>query len=259
MLNAFAHREYKNRTEPVFIKLSPDNFSIKSPGGFLPGVTPENILFVEGKWRNRLLMETLERIGLVERAGIGLDRIFKNNIANGKGFPDFRDSDSDYVVLNIPSKIQDINFVGYLQKISSEKQITFEEIDDIIFMENIRTFGNSSNKEKISKFIKLGLIEKIGAGKGIRYILPKDYYGFIDKKEEYTRRKWINKNIQKELLLQYFKDHNKGRMTDFLSLFEDRLTRRQIQRLLDSLKSEGYIYFDGKPRSIYSFWKYKDK
>jgi len=259
VLNAFAHREYKNRTEPVFIKLSPDNFSIKSPGGFLPGVTPENILFVEGKWRNRLLMETLERIGLVERAGIGLDRIFKNNITNGKGLPDFRDSDSDYVVLNIPSKIQDINFVSYLQKISSEKQIAIDEIDDIIFMENIRTFGNSSNKEKISKFIKLGLIEKIGTGKGIRYILSKDYYGFIDKKEEYTRMKWINKNIQKELLLQYFKDHNKGRMPDFLSLFEGRLSRRQIQRLLDSLKSEGYIYFDGKPRSIYSFWKYKEK
>jgi hypothetical protein len=49
------------------------------------------------------------------------------------------------------------------------------------------------------------------------------------------------------------------RLPDFLSLFEDRLTRRQIQRLLDSLKSEGYIYFDGKPRSIYSFWKYKEK
>ena len=67
VLNAFAHREYKNRTEPVFLKLSPERFSIKSPGGFLPGVTPENILFVEGKWRNRFLMETLERIGLVSQ------------------------------------------------------------------------------------------------------------------------------------------------------------------------------------------------
>jgi len=82
-------------------------------------------------------------------------------------------------------------------------------------------------KIKCSKiFINLGLIEKIGAGKGIKYILFKNYYGFIDKKEEYTRRKWINKNIQKELLLQYFKDHNKGRVPDFLILFEGRLTRR---------------------------------
>ncbi|MCL5772672.1 MAG: putative DNA binding domain-containing protein [Actinobacteria bacterium] len=257
VLNAFAHREYKNRTEPVFLKLSPEKFSIKSPGGFLPGVTPENILFVEGKWRNRLLMETLERIGLVERAGVGLDRIFKNNIMDGKGIPDFSDSDPDYVVLDIPSKVQDINFVEYLQKISAEKQITFDEIDDIIFMENIRTVGKSDNKEKINKFIKLNLIEKIGLGRGVRYILSKDYYGFIDKKEEYTRRKWIDRNIQKELLLQYFKDHKHGKMSDFLRLFEERLTRRQIQGLLKILKAEEFIYFDGKPRSADSFWKYK--
>jgi len=257
VLNAFAHREYKNRTEPVFLKLSPEKFSIKSPGGFLPGVTPENILFVEGKWRNRFLMEILERIGLVERAGVGLDRIFKNNIMDGKGIPDFSDSDPDYVVLNIPSKVQDINFVKYLQKISEEKQITFDEIEDIIFMENVRTEGKSNNKEKINKFIKLNLIEKIGSGRGVRYILSKDYYGFIDKKEEYTRRKWIDKNIQKELLLQYFKDHKHGRMSDFLRLFEDRLTRRQIQGLLKVLKIEGFIYFDGKPRSVDAFWKYK--
>jgi len=93
--------------------------------------------------------------------------------------------------------------------------------------------------------------------RGVRYILSKDYYGFIDKKEEYTRRKWIDKNIQKELLLQYFKDHKHGRMSDFLRLFEGRLTRRQIQGLLKILKVEGFIYFDGKPRSVNAFWKYR--
>ena len=92
----------------------------------------------------------------------------------------------------------------------------------------------------------------------MRYILSKEYYGFINKKEEYTRRKWIDKNIQKELLLQYFKDHNRGRMSDFLRLFDDRLTRRQIQGLLKILKTEGFIYFNGKPRSVDSFWKYKE-
>ena len=46
-------------------------------------------------------------------------------------------------------------------------------------------------------------------------------------------------------------------MSDFLHLFEERLTRRQIQGLLKVLKAEGFIYFDGKPRSVDSFWKYK--
>ena len=202
-------------------------------------------------------METLERIGLVERAGVGLDRVFKNNIMDGKGIPDFNESEPDYVVLNIPSKVQDINFVEYLQKISSEKQITLDEIGDIIFMENIRTEGKSNNKEKISKFIKLNLIEKVGSGRGVRYILSKEYYGFINKKEEYTGRKWIDKNIQKELLLQYFKDHKKGKISDFVKLFDNKLNRLQIQKLLSELRSSGLVFFDGKPRSQSSYWKLK--
>ena len=46
-------------------------------------------------------------------------------------------------------------------------------------------------------------------------------------------------------------------MTDFLRLFEDKLTRRQIQGLLKILKAEEFIYFDGIPRSVDAFWKYK--
>jgi hypothetical protein len=47
-------------------------------------------------------------------------------------------------------------------------------------------------------------------------------------------------------------------MSDFLRLFEDRINRRQIQGLLKVLKADGFIYFDGKPRSVNSFWKYKE-
>ena len=58
-------------------------------------------------------------------------------------------------------------------------------------------------------------MKKLVSGSEVRYVLSKDYFGFIDKKEEYTRRKWIDRNIQKELLLQYFKDHKQERMSDF--------------------------------------------
>jgi len=41
------------------------------------------------------------------------------------------------------------------------------------------------------------------------------------------------------------------------NLKDNRLTRRQIQGLLKILKTEGFIYFNGKPRSMDSFWIYK--
>jgi len=258
VLNAFAHREYKNRTEPVFIKLSPEEISIKSPGGFLPGVSPENVLYVEGKWRNRLLMEVLEKVGLVERSGVGMDRIFKETISNGKGAPNFNGSDYDYVTLNIPTVVKDINFVYFLEKIARERQVVFNDVKDIIYLENIKLTGKIDDRQKREQFLKFGIIEKTGRGRGIKYLLSKKFYDFIGRKGEYTRKKWLSKEQQKEVLLNYFKQYKKGRMIDFSELFENKLNRIQIQRLLSELRMDDAIFFDGKQRSKTSYWKIKE-
>ena len=258
ILNAFAHREYRNRVEPVFIKVTPETFSIKSPGGFLPGVTPANVLHAEGKWRNRLVMEVLEKIGLVERAGVGLDRIYTGTITSGKGLPVFDEGDPSYVVLNIPAKVTDINFVYYLQKLEKEKGITFDRVEDIIYLEHIRAIGKSLDDEKRDRFLELGLIEKTGKSSGIRYVLSKHFYEFIDNRGEYTRKKWLNKEEQKMLLLKYLADHKQGTLSEFakpLGLFEGKLTKRQIRKLTEELKTESKIYFDGKPKTSKGVWR----
>jgi ATP-dependent DNA helicase RecG len=258
ILNAFAHREYRNRVEPVFIKLNPETFTIKSPGGFLPGVTPANALYAEGKWRNRLLMEVLERTALVERAGVGLDRIYRGTITTGKGLPHFDQRDPSYVVLNIPTKVKDIKFVYYLQKLEKDRGMEFDHIEDIIYLENIRTTGRSDDDKKRDKFLQMGLIEKLGRGSGMRYILSKNFYEFIDDRGEYTRKKWFNKQEQKALLMKYFEDHKEGQLVVFIKFFENKLTKDQIKKLLGELKQEHKIYFDGKPRSPRAYWRIKE-
>lgn len=254
--NAFAHRKYFNRTESVFIKMSPDKILIKSPGGFMSGVNAENALDAEGKWRNRLLMEALQKIGIVERSGVGLDRIFIKTISDGKGLPDFNGTNNDCVVLNIPAKIRDLNFVYYIEKINKEKQIDFNA-RDFIYLEKIRTEGKIENKKVLNYFYKIGIIEKIGKKRGQKYILSKDFYEFIDKKSEYTRKKWLSKEQQKQVLLNYFIQHKKGRKNDFKELFEQKLTDNQIYILLNELREEKMIFFDGKRRELNAYWKIK--
>lgn len=258
ILNAFAHREYFNRTDPTFIKFSPEKFSVKSPGGFVAGVTKENALFMEGKWRNRLMMEAMEKIGLVEREGIGLDKIYMQTIKSGKGFPNFDGTDSEHVVLNIPARVRDVNFVYYLQKISAEKQISFNHVKDFINLEKIRESGNSSDKERLKFYLKEQLVEVIGKGRGAKYVLAKNFYEFIDNRSEYTRKKWLNKDEQKLILLNYLKHHKKGRMDDFKQLFiEKELNNKQINFLLKELREEG-VYFEGPQRSPKAYWRIED-
>ncbi len=254
VLNAFAHREYDNRTEPVYVRLSPSNLSIKSPGGFVSGVSVENILDVEGKWRNPFLMDVLSRIGLVERAGIGLDRIYKKTISDGKGLPNFDGTDNDQVILNIPAIVKDPGFIYYLEKINQKNQL-FSSTKDFIELEKIRGTGIPEDKNRLKYFLKNNIIEKINHGRGTRYILAKNFYEFIEGKGEYTRKKWLSKEQQKEVLLNYFIQHKEGRMSDFKELFEDKLNKIQINILLNKLRDEEMIYFDGKERSSKAYWR----
>ena len=105
VLNAVTHRDYNVQSQSVFIKASPEQFLILSPGGFVKGITTDNILN-RSAWRNRRIAEVLQMAGLVERAGQGMDTIFGNTIREGKGYPDFAGSDDNWVSLCIPAKVK---------------------------------------------------------------------------------------------------------------------------------------------------------
>lgn len=258
VLNAFAHRDYEERGS-IFIEVTPQSFIIKSPGRFLPGVSSENILDVQGKWRNRLLMETLGKIGLVERYGHGLDRIFRKAISEGKGSPTIEELTTGSVQLTIPTQVKDEKFVTFLERVSREKQMAFDFVKDLVFLDDIRENQTSGDVERKERFLKMGILEKVGRGRGIKYVLSRDLYDLLDKKGEYTRKKWLAKDQQKEVLWSFFQHHKKGRMADFRDgVFEGKLNNRQILRLLELLKAEEKVEFDGPRRSSKSYWRVKE-
>lgn len=86
ILNALIHCDYLERGS-VYIRHTDREMVVSSPGGFIGGITPENILHAEPRARNRLLAEIFQKIGLVERAGIGRRRIFIPILAYGKRPP----------------------------------------------------------------------------------------------------------------------------------------------------------------------------
>ena len=82
LLNAVSHRDYRHPGS-VFVRQFPRHIKIVSPGGFPPGITPENILDQQSP-RNRRIAETFARCGLVERSGQGADRIVEECVRGGK-------------------------------------------------------------------------------------------------------------------------------------------------------------------------------
>lgn len=86
ILNALIHRDYLEGGS-VYVRHTEREMVISSPGGFIGGITPANILHAEPRARNRRLAESFQKIGLVERAGIGRRRIFIPILAYGKRLP----------------------------------------------------------------------------------------------------------------------------------------------------------------------------
>ena len=105
ILNACVHRSFQMPGD-ILIKIYPDSFEITNPGGFPFGVNIGNILTVNSAPRNRLLAETIEKTGLIERSGQGADIMFRNCVAEGKPLPDYSESDDYQVSLCIKAVIE---------------------------------------------------------------------------------------------------------------------------------------------------------
>ena len=81
--------------------ISDEGLTIANPGGFIEGVSINNLLTAEPHGRNPQLADALKRIGLAERTGRGIDRIFEGSLIFGRPLPDYSASTSVTVSLFI--------------------------------------------------------------------------------------------------------------------------------------------------------------
>ena len=87
IVNAFSHRDY-SKMGRVRIAITDEGITIANPGGFIEGVSIKNLLTAEPHGRNPQLADALKRIGLAERTGRGIDRIYEGSLIYGNTLPD---------------------------------------------------------------------------------------------------------------------------------------------------------------------------
>ena len=130
VLNALAHRDYR-LPGSIFVRQFPRRLEIVSPGGFPPGIHATNLLWRQSP-RNRRIADDCAKCGLVERSGQGANRMFEESIKEGKPRPDFTRTDDYQVELTLRGEIQNPAFLGFLQKIGSERLATFGTRDLLV-------------------------------------------------------------------------------------------------------------------------------
>ncbi len=75
VVNAVMHRSYRH-AGAIVIEHAPTRFAVTSPGPFLSGVGPDNVLTTSSRTRNPGLATAVRSLGLAETAGTGVDRMY---------------------------------------------------------------------------------------------------------------------------------------------------------------------------------------
>lgn len=246
ILNAVSHRAYRSPNS-IFVRQSPQILEIVSPGGFPAGITAENILWRQSP-RNRLLSEVLNKCGLVERSGQGVDLMFDTCIREGKPRPDFFGTDAYEVHLKLRGEIQDVSLLRFLEQVGKEKQFTFST-EDLLVLDLVHRDQRVSPElqERIPRLLSNGILERRSRA---RYIFSQHYYQLAGKQGEYTRKRGLNREENKTLLLKHIRFRGtKGAPASELRQVLTSADSTLIRDLLQEMKRDGLIHSRGKTRA----------
>ncbi|MDD4428474.1 MAG: ATP-binding protein [Paludibacter sp.] len=241
VLNALAHRDYSITSE-VLIKQFPQKINIINPGGFPKGVTLDNILTVSSTPRCRLITEILEKTGLVERSGQGVDKIFSITLSEGKAEPDYKTSDLFQVSLVLKTEITNKAFHIFISQYQNSSKEPKLGIEQIITLHKINNgISQGLNHEIINQLERIGMIEKV-SGHTSKYILSNEYQ-VLSQNELTIGSRYIVKEIELLMLALQGKQLKMGDLEEQLS---NSLNRNQLKYITTKLVDDNILIRNGK-------------
>ena len=262
LVNALVHRDF-SRLGAVHVRLDDDGLTIGNPGGFVEGVTMDNLLVVDPRSRNPLLADVIKRIGLAERTGRGIDRIYEGMLRYGRPAPDYSMSDAYTVTVRMSNAAADLEFLKMV--IAHEERTGDMPIDTLIMLSRLREErrlttldlaaavqkSESSARAGVEKLVESGLVEPHGTGRGRTYTLSAKVYRSAGQKSEYIRQVGFAPIQQEQMVLSYIDKHGGIKRADAAELCH--LSLPQAYHLLKKLQKNGILMQKGKMRhAIYT-------
>ena len=251
LLNALSHRDYQSNAA-VYVKQYPDRIVIENPGGFLDGITEDNIITHPSIPRNKLIAETLQNLKYVQRTGQGVDIIYKDMVSMGKPYPRYR-SFNDAVSLKIFSAIDNTEFVKFITEVQ-DKNSKIMSLAEMMILRDLldnrreqlselsRKVQKSldETKKSCNELISSGLIEIVGK----EYMLTAKVYEALKSDVEYTRDKTVQYIKAKNMILEYLQTNDQITSAKIQEMCG--FTKQQARSVIDKMRSEKLINLNGK-------------
>lgn len=251
LVNAFSHRDY-SKMGRVRIAINDDGITIANPGGFVEGVSIKNLLTAEPHGRNPKLADALKRIGLAEKTGRGIDRIYEGSLLYGNPLPDYSNSTPVTVSLFIPRSKPDPQIAKLVSSeqnrlgrpLSLNTLLVLNVLKDMP-RSNLTDLAESVNLSEIAtkaildNSIECGIVDIYGSGRNRTYILSPKVYSTKSKRIGYVRQVDIDETRYPELIINLAKTNEFISRADVVQLLH--VDNNKAYRLLKSLVDQGVL------------------
>ncbi|MFT3800527.1 MAG: ATP-binding protein [Burkholderiaceae bacterium] len=259
--NALIHRDY-HRLGAVHVRLENEALVVSNPGGLVEGVTLANLLTTEPRPRNRALADAMKRIGIVERSGRGVDKIYRGLLRFGRPAPDYSRTDSTTVVVRLGTDAADLDFARLVVEQERQRNANLP-IDSLIALAAVRELKRVtadelagriqrdvvSAKRILEALTEAGLIEAHGNTRWRSYTLSAVVYQQAGDKAGYTRQAGFSAIQQEQMVLNYIHQHGRIKRAEVKDLC--RLTGNQAGKMLNRLKGKGKIVQHGQRKGAF--------
>lgn len=256
--NALVHRDY-HRLGAVHVRLDDYGLTVSNPGGFVEGVTLQNLLVTEPRPRNQALADAMKRIGVVERSGRGVDKIYRGLLRFGRPVPDYSRTDSLSVVVSLATGAADLPFLRMVVEQDGQygQEMPIDSLIALAALHEQKRLGTQAlarhiqrNAEQarrtLEQLVERGLAEAHGTGRGRTYTLSAAMYRAEGKPVAYTRQAGFSALQNEQMVLVHVRHHGKINRSQVAELC--RLTAKQATLLLARLVNEGKLVRHGERR-----------
>lgn len=248
IVNAVAHRDYRDEGREIEVWLFDDRMEVRSPGGLVPPVTVEALRQrtpVHAS-RNPIIARVLVELGLMREEGEGIPRMFEEMERSLLHPPLFDVADGDTFVVTLRN-------TPILESPDGEWRHIVERLDLAVPQkralvahpegftnEQFRAVNDGIDRDEayrlIQEMVSAGVVERAsGPGRGAIYRVTADV---LDS------RAWLGQRLP--ALRVHFEEHDALANTDYRTLFG--VTRSEALRELTRLTDQGLLRRVGERR-----------
>ncbi len=133
IVNGVVHRDWHSPS-PTLVEHAGDQMTVASPGGFIRGVSPSNIITHPAEPRYPSLAEAAAALGIAEREGVGVDMMIRYMLAAGLPPPDFGEIAGPYVRVGLLGGPPDPVMLRYIDQ--AEPGVSGADVDLLLILDH---------------------------------------------------------------------------------------------------------------------------